>query len=133
MTGRDEAEFEAYVASDGGRLLGFALLLAGNYQTVIASVTYNGTAHVSRGTVVGGIVELYARTGRPFRTLLAEHAAYAADPGHQGWYIGSCLLAAADHTGRHLLVSCGKFGRLDRGRFTALPGAAPQSAIAAAW
>ena len=32
MAGRDEAEFAAYVASDGGRLLGFALLLAGNYQ-----------------------------------------------------------------------------------------------------
>jgi RNA polymerase sigma-70 factor (sigma-E family) len=28
----DEAEFEAYVALDGGRLLGFALLLAGDYQ-----------------------------------------------------------------------------------------------------
>ena len=26
MPGRDEAEFEAYVISDGGRLLGFALL-----------------------------------------------------------------------------------------------------------
>jgi RNA polymerase sigma-70 factor (sigma-E family) len=33
MAGRDEAEFEAYVASDGGRLLGFALLLlGGHYQ-----------------------------------------------------------------------------------------------------
>src|SRR5215475_11418422 len=32
MAGPDEAEFEAYVASDSGRLLGFALLLAGNYQ-----------------------------------------------------------------------------------------------------
>ena len=32
MAGRDEAEFEAYVASDSGRLLGFALLLVGNYQ-----------------------------------------------------------------------------------------------------
>lgn len=32
MAGRDEAEFEAYVAGDGGRLLGFALLLAGDYQ-----------------------------------------------------------------------------------------------------
>jgi len=32
MAGRDEADFEAYVATDGGRLLGFALLLAGNYQ-----------------------------------------------------------------------------------------------------
>jgi hypothetical protein len=101
--------------------------------TVIAAVTYNGTAHVARGTVVGGIVELSARTGRPLRTLLAEHAAYAADPGHQGWYIGSCLLAGADRTGAHLLVSCDRFGRLDRGRFTPLPGAAPQSAVAAAW
>ncbi len=27
MAGRDEAEFEAYVVLDGGRLLGFALLL----------------------------------------------------------------------------------------------------------
>ena len=90
MAGRDEAVFEAYVASDGGRLLGFALLLAGNYQD-------------------------------------------AEDPGHPGWYIGSCLLASADRTGGHLLVSCDRFGRLDRGRFTALPGAAPQSAVAAAW
>jgi hypothetical protein len=101
--------------------------------TVIASVTYNGTAHVARGTVVGGIVELSARTGSPLRTLLAEHAAYAADPVQPGWYIGSCLLAAADHSGDHLLVSCDRFGRLDRGRFTPLPGAAPQSAVAAAW
>jgi hypothetical protein len=103
--------------------------------TVIAAVDYNGTAHVRRGTVVGGIVELSARTGRPLRTLLAEHAAHSADPGLQpgGWYITSCELAAADRTGGHLLVSCDRFGRLDRGRFTALPGAAPQSAVAAAW
>jgi hypothetical protein len=101
--------------------------------TVIASVNYNGTAHVSRGTVIGGIVELSARTGRPLRTLLAEHAAYSADPGDPGWYITACQLAAADRTGDHLLVSCDRFGRLDRGRFTALPAAAPQTAVAAAW
>lgn len=104
-----------------------------NAGTVIAAVTYNGTAHVGRGTVVGGIVELSARTGRPQRTLLAEHAAHSADPESPGWYITPCLLAAADRTGSHLLVSCDRFGRLDRGRFTALPGAAPQSAVAAAW
>ena len=50
---------------------------------MIAAVNYNGTAHVRRGTVVGGIVELSARTGRPLRTLLAEHAAHSADPGLQ--------------------------------------------------
>ena len=32
LAARDEAEFESYVAGDGAQLLGFALLLAGNYQ-----------------------------------------------------------------------------------------------------
>jgi hypothetical protein len=118
-------------AETGGDTVQYAQLTTAG--TAIAAVTYNGTAHVARGTVVGGIVELSAGTGRPLRTLLAEHAAYAADPGHPGWYVGSCLLAAADRTGGHLLVSCDRFGRLDRGRFTALPGAAPHSAVAAAW
>ena len=102
-------------------------------STVIASVTYNGTSHVGRGTVVGGIVELSARTGRPLRTLLAEHAAYSADPGNPGWHITRPRLVAADATGNHLLVSCDRFGRLDRVRFTALPGTARQTAVAAAW
>jgi hypothetical protein len=115
----------------GGDTVQYAQLTTAG--TAIAAVTYNGTTHVGRGTVVGGIVELSAQTGRPLRTLLAERAAHAADPGRPGWYIGSCLLAAADRTGGHLLVSCDRFGRLDRGRFTPLPGAAPQTAIAAAW
>ena len=118
-------------AVTGGDTVEYAQLTTAG--TAIAAVAYNGTAHVGRGTVVGGVVELSARTSRPLRTLLAEHAAYAEDPGHQGWYVGSCLLAAADRAGDHLLVSCDRFGRLDRGRFTALPGAAPHSAIAAAW
>ena len=63
---------------------------------MIASVTYDGTGHVGRGTVVGGIAELSAQTGHP-------------------------------------LVNCDSFGRLDHGRFTALPGSAPQTATAAAW
>jgi hypothetical protein len=99
---------------------------------VIASVTYAGVGHVGRGTVVGGIAELSARTGRPLRTLLAEHAS-PSDPSHPGWAITPCILVAADATGNHLLVSCDRFGRLDHARFTALPGAAPQTAIAAAW
>jgi hypothetical protein len=100
---------------------------------IIASVVYDGVDHVSRGTVVGGLVELSARTGRPLRTLLAEQAAHSADPGNPGWYITPPVLVAADATGNHLLVSDDRFGRLDHGRFTALPGVAPQSAIAAAW
>jgi len=108
-------------------------LLSPGGTTAIASVTYNGTAHVGAGTVVGGIVEVSARTGHPLRTLLALRAAYSADPVRPGWYIGQCALPAIDATGLHLLVSCDRFGRLDRARFTALPGAAPQTAVAAAW
>jgi hypothetical protein len=105
-------------------------LISPDARTIIASVTYNGTMRVTQGTIVGGIVEVSAQTGRPLRILLAQHAAHSSDAG---WYITSCLLASIDAPGNHLLVSCGKFGRLDRGRFTALPGAAPQTAVAAAW
>jgi hypothetical protein len=119
----------AHVGSDDVQ----SAMLTPDGTKVIASVNYTGTGSVGRGTVVGGIAELSARTGRPLRTLLAEHAAYSADPGQQGWYITPCALVAPDATGNHLLVSCDSFGRLDHGRFTHLPGAAPQSAIAAAW
>ncbi len=105
-------------------------LISPDARTIIASVTYNGTTQVSQGTVVGGIVEVSAQTGRPLRTLLAERAAHSSDAG---WYITSCLLPSLDATGNHLLASCDQFGRLDRGRFTALPGAAPQTTVAAAW
>ena len=105
-------------------------LITPDARTIIASVTYNGTTQVSRGTVVGGIVAISAQTGRPLHTLLAERAPYSSDAG---WYITSCLLSSIDGTGHHLLVSCDRFGRLDRGRFTPLPGAAPQTAVAAAW
>ena len=99
-------------------------------NTVIASVSYNGTFQVGHGTVVGGIVELSARTGRPLRTLLAERAAHSPEAG---WYIGSCDLVSADATSQHLLVNCNRFGRLDHGRFTPLPGYGPQDSSPAAW
>lgn len=108
-------------------------LLRPDGATVIASVNYQGSGHVRRSTVTGGIAELSARTGHPLRTLLAEHAAYSADPGNPGWYITPCQLPAIDTTGRHLLISCDSFGRLDRARFTPLPGSAPQTGVAAAW
>jgi hypothetical protein len=119
-------------ASTGGDSVQTALLGPGG-RTAIASVTYDGTGHVRAGTVVGGIVEVSAGTGHPLRTLLAEYAAYSADPGDPGWYITACELPAIDGSGAHLLVSCDRFGRLDRARFTPLPGSSPQTAVAAAW
>jgi hypothetical protein len=106
-------------------------VLAPDGRTVLAAVTYDGQlTHVGRDTVVGGVAELSARTGRPLRTLLTEHAAYSPD---QGWHVTPCQLIDSDPTGRHLLVSCDGFGRLDRGRFTPLPGLAPQQGAIAAW
>jgi hypothetical protein len=119
-------------ASVGGDSVQTALLGPGG-RTAIASVTYDGTRHVGAGTVVGGIVQVSAGTGHPLRTLLAEHAAYSADPVDPGWYVTACELPAIDGSGAHLLVSCDRFGRLDRARFTPLPGSSPQAAVAAAW
>lgn len=105
-------------------------LLTPDAQRIIASVTYNTTAHVGPGAVVGGIVEVSAQTGQPLRTLLAERAAHSGDAGS---FITSCMLPSIDPTGNHLLVSCDQFGRLDHSRFTRLPGTAPHTAVAAAW
>lgn len=113
----------------GGDTVESALLDPGG-STATAAVSYDGTQHVGRGTVTGGIVRISLRTGRPVSTLLAGHAAYSPDAG---WHITGCQLATPDTSGRHLLVSCDRFGRLDLARFTPLPGAAAQTAVDAAW
>jgi hypothetical protein len=115
--------------SEGGDTIQSAVLTPDG-STVIAAVTYDGKGHIGRGTVIGGIVELSARTGRPLRTLLAERAAHSPDAG---WYIGSCEIDSVDTTAQHLLVNCNSFGGLDHGRFTALPGYPPQTSSPAAW
>jgi hypothetical protein len=101
--------------------------------TIIASVSYQSVSHIklNQNSVVGGIVEISATTGKPLRTLLAMHAHYSADGGgsEAGYAITTCSLGAIDATGHHLLVSCDQFGRLDYGRFTPLPGPGPQDAL----
>jgi hypothetical protein len=105
--------------------------------TVIAAVNYNNlSAHLNRNSVVGGIIKISATTQEPLATLLAEHAQYSLDGGgsEAGWYVTNCALGGLDATGHHLLVSCDRFGRLDRGRFTPIPGPGPQQALyTAAW
>jgi hypothetical protein len=93
--------------------------------TIIASVNYHSVYRdlsLNQNSVVGGIVEISATTGRPLRTLLAQHATYYGPGSHNGYAITSCALGAIDATGHHLLVMCNQFGRLDRGRFTPMPG-----------
>jgi hypothetical protein len=107
-------------------------LLTPDGQHIIAAVTYNFDTPVTAGTIVGGIVQLSAQTGKPLQTLLAQRAVPSATAPET---VTSCQLNSVDPTGEHLLVSCvpDKFGRLDRGRFTALPVAGTVGVYAAAW
>jgi len=106
-------------------------LLTPDGQHIIASVTYNSLSNVTANTVIGGIVQLSAQ-GQPLQILLAQRA--VPSPQFPAT-VTSCRLASVDPTGEHLLVSCDpdKFGRLDRGRFTALPIAGSVGVSAAAW
>ena len=62
MVGADEAEFEAYAARDGGRLLGFALLLAGDWQDAEDLVQVALLRSAGRWSVARQHPEGYART-----------------------------------------------------------------------
>jgi RNA polymerase sigma-70 factor (sigma-E family) len=62
MVGADEAEFEAYAARDGGRLLGFALLLAGDWQDAEDLVQVALLRSAGRWSVARQCPEGYTRT-----------------------------------------------------------------------
>jgi RNA polymerase sigma-70 factor (sigma-E family) len=62
MAGRDEAEFEAFAARDGGRLLGFALLLAGDWQDAEDLVQMALLRAAGRWPVARQHPEAYTRT-----------------------------------------------------------------------
>jgi RNA polymerase sigma-70 factor (sigma-E family) len=62
MVGADEVEFEAYVARDGGRLLGFALLLAGDWQDAEDLVQVALLRSAGRWSVARQHPEGYTRT-----------------------------------------------------------------------
>jgi hypothetical protein len=97
--------------------------------TIVAYVSYTRHIAASKSAVIGGIVEIDARTGKPLRVLIAQHP---QANGH-GWSITPFMLGAIDSTGNHLLVAAHQLGRLDRGRFTPLPGDKDQVSFASAW
>jgi hypothetical protein len=107
-------------------------LLTPDGQHIIAAVTYNSDVPVTADSIVGGIVQMSARTGKPLQTLLPQRATPSALSPES---ITSCQLTSVDPTGDHLLVSCSpdKFGRLDRARFTSLPIAGTVGVYAATW
>ena len=117
MAGRDEAEFEAYVASDGGRLLGFALLLAGNYQdaedlvqTALlrsagrwAAARQNPPAYTRTVLVNLARDRWRARRHRQRETLIADVAAGSA--ATSGIRVSRCRWRRARHPSRARLTS----------------------------
>jgi hypothetical protein len=106
-------------------------LLAPDGQHIIASVILNDLSDVTDSTVVGGIVQVDARTGQPLQNLLAQRA---TPSGPSDATVSPCQLQSADSAGDHLLVNCAEsFGRLDHARFTTLTGAGQLSPAASAW
>jgi hypothetical protein len=137
-------------ASHGGKLSSAHLVLgrtAGSEGVDVAELSPDGatifasvnsshlTGPLHRGSVVGGVAEISARTGKIERMLATEHAHYSADGGgsEAGWYETTCTLGPVDVTGQHLLVGCDQFGRVDRTRFTPLPGVDQDTYFSAAW
>lgn len=156
MPGRDEAEFAEFTARDGGRLLGFAVLLTGDWQDaedLVQMALLRSASHWSaarqrpegyaRAVLVNLARDRWRSRRRHHAELSADELAYltptaagdiAAAVLDRQMLLRACrLLPAIDSTGSHLLVSCDRFGRLDRARFTPLPGSAPQTTVAAAW
>ncbi|HET7014553.1 MAG TPA: hypothetical protein VFI65_11615 [Streptosporangiaceae bacterium] len=103
-------------------------------KTIDASVYHLIFHKLRRGDILGGVVKLSARTGRPLSTLLVQRAAHSSKFGNQSPSDGGCPLIAADAAANHLLVNCvSQFGRLDRARFTVLPNPDPGVFLTATW
>jgi hypothetical protein len=82
------------------------------------------------GTARLRLVALAPRTGRVL-TVYAAHQVRYSSAFAQFTADESCLAFGADATGSQSLVSCTRFGRLDNGVLTAIPG--PTGYGSAAW
>ena len=102
-------------------------LLSPDGTTVIADVSYDQPkgSRTTPSTVIGGIAQVLAGTGKTTRLFVAQHV--------QGNAVYPCQLGAIDVSGHHLLAGCTRFERVDRGRATALAGPDIQAAFTGAW
>ena len=102
-------------------------MLSPDGTTIIADVSYN----LPRGsrptptTVIGGIAEVAAGSGKTMRLFVAQHLKGNADY--------PCQVAAIDASGHHILAGCDRFDRIDRGRVTALAGPDIQMEFSGGW
>jgi hypothetical protein len=102
-------------------------MLSPDGSTIIADVSYalpKGT-HETQNTVIGGIAEVSAGSGKTLRLFIAQHV--------KGNAIYPCQLGPIDASGHHFLAGCTQFDRIDRGRVTGLTGTDIQAAFSGAW
>jgi hypothetical protein len=104
-----------------------------DYSVPMALVTGDGSAVVTsavreipeghgRVTVVAKVIELSARTGKLLRVLRTVTVRGATrGPNGTAAQVGCGVISLAP-SGTHVLVACQAFGRIDRTRFTPLPG-----------
>jgi hypothetical protein len=102
-------------------------MLSPDGTTIIADVSYNlpRDSHPTATTVIGGIAEVSAGSGKPVRLFVAQHV--------KGNAVYPCQVAAIDTSGHHVLAGCDQFDRIDRGRVTALAGPDIQLVFSGAW
>jgi hypothetical protein len=119
------------IATGGGQLGQFvSAITTPNGKLIIVATARNVPGAGGRGTARLRLVALAPRTGRVL-TVYAAHQVRYGSPVQQFIADESCQAFGADATGSQSLVACTRFGRLDNGAFTALPG--PSQYGTAAW
>jgi hypothetical protein len=102
-------------------------MLSPDGTTILADVSYQlpqGTK-ATPSTVIGGIAQVAAGTGKVLHLFIAQHV--------KGNAVYPCQLGPIDASGHHLLAGCAQFDRVDRGRVTALLGPDIQDGFSGAW
>lgn len=77
----------------------------------------------SGGHIYPGVIALSTSTGKALRVLVRWPHANTSP----------CVVDATAGRGEHALVQCGRFGRVDNGRFTPLPGVLADQTTPVAW
>jgi hypothetical protein len=117
------------IATGGGQLgLFMSAITTPDGKSIIVAAARNVPGPGGSGTAHLRLVALAPRTGRVVAVYAAHQVRYRGVV-QQAAADGSCQAFGADATGSQSLVSCTRFGRLDNGAFTALPGPSAFGAV----
>jgi hypothetical protein len=119
------------IATGGGQLGQFiSAITTADGKLIIATAARTVPGPGGRGTARLRLVALAPRTGRVVAVYAAHQVRYRG-PVQQAAAYDSCQAFGVNATGSQSLVSCTRFGRLDNGALTALPG--PSAFGSVAW